>query len=68
MMDMVKSVAKVLGPVAKEIGKKALKEVVGIAMRGCRVHISRRKFQSLGRSIESIRTAWRVAVPTVMGT
>ena len=28
MMDMVKSVAKVLGPVAKEIGKKALKEVV----------------------------------------
>ena len=28
MVDMIKSVAKVLGPVAKEIGKKALKEVV----------------------------------------
>ena len=28
MVDMIKAVAKVLGPVAKEIGKKALKEVV----------------------------------------
>ena len=47
--------------------KKALKEVVGIAMRGCRVHISRRKFQSLGRSIETIRTAWRRAAPITVG-
>ncbi|MFO1002020.1 MAG: DUF4350 domain-containing protein [Planctomycetaceae bacterium] len=39
--------------------RKALREVVGIAMRGCRVHISRRKFQSLGSSIDAIRTAWR---------
>jgi hypothetical protein len=28
MVDMIKAVAKVLGPVAKEVGKKALKEVV----------------------------------------
>ncbi len=48
--------------------KKALKEVVGIAMRGCRVHISRRKFQSLGRSIEAIRTAWRSAAPVMVGS
>ena len=47
--------------------KKALKEVVGIAMRGCRVHISRRKFQSLGRNIETIRTAWRSAAPITVG-
>jgi hypothetical protein len=48
--------------------KKALKEVVGIAMRGCRVHISRRKFQTLGRSIETIRTAWRNATPLAVGS
>ena len=48
--------------------KKALKEVVGIAMRGCRVHISRRKFQSLGRSIESIRTAWRSVAAITVGS
>ena len=47
--------------------KKALKEVVGIAMRGCRVHISRRKFQSLGRSIDAIRTAWRSAAQVAVG-
>jgi hypothetical protein len=41
--------------------KKALKEVVGIATRGCRVHLSRRKFESLGRSIELVRTGWRSA-------
>ena len=41
--------------------RKALKEVVGIAIRGCRVHISQRKFQSLGRSIDAVRTAWRNA-------
>ena len=41
--------------------KKALKEVVGIATGGCRVHLSRRKFESLGRSIELVRTGWRSA-------
>ena len=41
--------------------KKALKEVVGIATRGCRVHLSRRKFESLGRSIELVRIGWRSA-------
>jgi hypothetical protein len=48
--------------------KKALKEIVGIAMRGCRVHISRRKFQTLGRSIDAIRTAWRNATPMVVAS
>lgn len=48
--------------------KKALREVVGIAMRGCRVHISRRKFQSLGRSIETIRAAWRSISPITVGS
>ena len=48
--------------------KKALKEVVAIAMSGCRVHISRRKFQSLGLSIETIRTAWRSAAPITVGS
>ena len=41
--------------------RKALKEVVGIATRGCRVHLSRRKFEFLGRSIELVRTGWRSA-------
>lgn len=43
------------------VEKKTLKEIVGIATRGCRVHISRRKFQSLGRGIEAVRAAWRSA-------
>lgn len=41
--------------------KKALKEVVGVATRGCRVHLSRRKFQAFGRSIELVRSGWRSA-------
>lgn len=41
--------------------KKALKELVEIATRGCRVHISRRKFESLGRNVELVRTGWRSA-------
>lgn len=41
--------------------KKALKDVVTIATGGCRVHLSRRKFESLGRAIESVRAAWRNA-------
>ena len=41
--------------------KKALKELVEIATRGCRVHLSRRKFESLGRNIELVRAGWRSA-------
>lgn len=52
-------------PALSRAQKKALKEVVGIATRGCRVHLSRRRFQSLGRSIESVRTAWLSATMPV---
>jgi len=39
--------------------KKGLTELVSIATRGCRIHISRRKFQSMGRTIHELRTRHR---------
>lgn len=39
--------------------RKGLMELVSIATRGCRIHISRRKFQSMGRTIQAIRLLHR---------
>ncbi len=40
--------------------RKGLTELLGIATRGCRIHISRRKFQAIGRTIDSIRKLHRM--------
>ena len=39
--------------------RKGLKEVAGIAVKGCRVHISRRRFQAIGTMIQELRALHR---------
>ena len=39
--------------------RKSLTELVSIATRGCRIHISRRKFQSMGRAMQELRKRHR---------
>jgi hypothetical protein len=39
--------------------QKRLAEILGIAIRGCRIHVSRKKFQSLGRTIDDLRKRHR---------
>lgn len=39
--------------------RKRLVELVGIATRGCRIHISRRKFQTIGETIQQVRLLHR---------
>ncbi len=42
--------------------RKKLAELVSIATRGCRIHISRRQFQALGKAIQDLRTLHRRAL------
>ena len=39
--------------------RKGLTEVAGIAIHGCRVHISRRKFQAIGTLVQELRALHR---------
>lgn len=39
--------------------RKGLTELLGIATKGCRIHISRRKFQTIGRTIQELRMIQR---------
>ena len=39
--------------------RKGLTEVAGIAIHGCRVHISRRKFQAIGCLVQQLRATHR---------
>ena len=39
--------------------QKSLAEILSIATRGCRIHVSRKKFQSLGRTIDELRRRHR---------
>lgn len=39
--------------------RKGLTEVAGIAIKGCRVHISRRRFQAIGQVVQELRAMHR---------
>lgn len=41
--------------------RKGLAELTGIATRGCRIHISRKKFQAIGAMIDELRKIHRVS-------
>jgi hypothetical protein len=42
--------------------RKGLKKLVGIATKGCRIHISRREFQAIGRTIQELRRIHRTTL------
>ena len=44
--------------------RRELTEILGLALRGATIHIPRRRFQSLGRSIKELRDVHR-ATPIV---
>ncbi len=47
--------ASKLPPLSRSL-RKGLTELLGIATRGCRIHISRRKFEKIGQTIQQLRT------------